>query len=280
MEVNQSVEFFLRFLNERFKVFREALTEFERKLVLMDHGAKVAAGKSLLQAIDDLKRSISESDRPRWISSLENPLRHYVAQHGSNAEPAYALLGTIIRLSPEIDAQKWDFSNPSTDKAIDFSTIFREAFQASRVPQLLDELIGHIQAIVDSGAIDSMRVVTSLEELIALIRKNRQGDILSTGTLWEVTKTFFVNLGLEGLESIPVVKQTVKALRKTLADLDLEMGHLYGSVKQTLIEKTSTQLPMLDYTPSQQLALPEPPRTGTLEQETGPSASGPNLPPQ
>jgi len=269
MEASASVLFFLRVLNERFRVFREALTDLKRKLVLMDHGSKVGAAKSALEALDDLKSTISDGDRPAWIAQLESHLRHYAGAPASNSEVAFALFSTIVQLSPAIEAQKWDFEPASSNNAIDFSTIFREAYESSRVPQLLDELIGHIQKIIQSGAVDSLTVLRSLEELISLIRKNRQGDILSTGMLWELTKKFFVNLGLEGLESIPVVKQTVKAIRKTMADLDIEMGQLYGGVKQQLIEKTHTHPPMLEYTASPQLALPAPPERGATDGDIG-----------
>jgi hypothetical protein len=281
MATNPSVAFYLRFVNERFAVLRQSLIEFNRKLTQHDAGQKMGAAKSLSRSIDELKVALSQADHPGWIAELESQLHAYINQQANNTDAGLNILNTIVRLSPVIAAQKWQFDESSGKPAIDFSAIFREAYDASRVPQLFEELIGHIQTIIDSGAIDSMRVLRSLEELIALIRKNARGDVLSSGKLLAVVKRFFVNLGLEGLESIPIVKMPVKALRKTLADLDVEMAQVYQTVKQALIEQTgSDDLPMLEYTPSPQLALPAPTEgesvdAAVMEKDAGESAPVP-----
>ena len=74
MPKNESIEFFLRFLTERFQAFRNALSSFLNTLTLEDRQKKLNSAQNVVATLDDLKRAMSANDHPTWIAPLEHRL--------------------------------------------------------------------------------------------------------------------------------------------------------------------------------------------------------------
>lgn len=254
MAKNESVEFFLRFLAERFEAFKNALNNFIQTLTLHDSNKKIDAAKVVLETIDDLKRAMSNTDHPQWLGQLETRLNWYLINHPS-AKAGLTVIQTLLALNRSIENQKWDLANSASNAAIDFASIYNEYYKASRVPELFDELVSHLEEVISSGEIDSIAAIKALEKLIATIKTNARGDYFSTRGAWEFTQVFFKNYGLELLENAAGIKHVVKAIRKTMSELDLEMSQVHDKVKQRLVETNRADLPMLEY---KALALPAP----------------------
>ncbi len=252
---NQSVEFFLRFLNERFSAFRLSLNVFLQTLALEDRNAKVASAKKVLVAIDDLKRAIAKHDHPGWITVLEQKVNWYTQVVPQGADAGLEILQTIISVSPSIANQEWNFADDSANKAIDFDAIYEEFYSQSRIPELFDELVSQLEQIIETGEIDSLQMIKALEKLIATIRKNSRGDLFSTKGAWEFTQLFFKNVAIEVLEDIPGLKHIVKGIRKTVSELDLEMSQLHDQIREKLTASAKADLPMLEY---KRIGLPAP----------------------
>jgi len=64
MPKNESVQFFLRFLCERFNAFRTSLNAFLQSLALDDRPKKLETARTVLTTLDDLKRALSAKDHP------------------------------------------------------------------------------------------------------------------------------------------------------------------------------------------------------------------------
>jgi hypothetical protein len=255
MAKNESVEFFLRFLRERFNAFRQALTLFLQMLALDDRTKKVETAKAVVARLDDLKRAMSTKDHPGWIATLEQKLQWYVKAVAAQPEAGLQVIQTILSVNSEIEKQTWDFAGSSANVAIDFAAIYQEYYRESRVPELFDELVKQLQEIVDSGEIDSLQAIKALEKLIVTIKRNARGDFFSTRGAWEFTQLFFKNYGLELLENAPGLKHVVKAVRKTMSELDLEFAQVHDQIRKRLTDVSKSDLPILQYKP---LALPAP----------------------
>jgi hypothetical protein len=247
MSKNESVDFFLRFLEERFTAFRTALTSLIQAVTQEDRTRKLEEAKLTLARIDDLKRAMSKVDHPNWIRPLEERISWYVRAAESQQDAGLQLIGTVLQLNPQIESQKWEFADTAASSAIDFAQIYQEYYQASKVPELFDQLVCHLETIINSGEIDSVQTTKALERLLATIRKNARGDYFSTRGAWEFTLVFFKNLSIETLETIPALKQVSKALRKTMAELDLEMSHVHDEVRKRLQVAVPGLLPVLEY---------------------------------
>ena len=255
MPTKESIEQYQRFLNERFTVFREKLAALVKAMSLEDRGKKVEAAKAAQGALEDIKRSVSQNDRPGWTGPLEAIFNHYLAQHQHNADAGHALLNAIAQQHSAIETQKWNLTEDAPGAAVDFSAIYKEYYSQSRVPALFDELVKHLEEIIHSGEVDSVKMIKALQDLIATIKKNARGDYFSTRGAWEFTRVYLKNLGIEALEKIPVLSVPIKALHKTAEELDIEMSNVTEQVSNRLSEMVHAPLPMLTY---KRLALPAP----------------------
>jgi hypothetical protein len=144
----------------------------------------------------------------------------------SQPEAGFKLVEIVLQLNPQIEAQKWDFLESRSSLAIDFAAIYHDYYISSKVPQLFDDLIAHLETIINSGEIDSLHTINALERLLTTVRKNARGDYFASRGTWEFTQVFFKNLSVEAIESLPGLRQVSKGLRKTLSDLDLEMSQV------------------------------------------------------
>lgn len=247
MQKNDSVEFFLRFLRERYNAFRQALTDFLQTLALNDREKKINTAKLVLASLGDLKRSMSTRDQPLWISTLEQKLHWYINAEPRHIDAGLQVFQTILAVNSEIENQSWDFADSEANIAIDFAAIYQQYYRDSRVPELFEELVTQLQEIVDSCEIDSLQAIKALEKLVVTIKKNYRGDFFSTRGAWEFTHLFFKNYGIELLEDIPGLKHIVKAVRKTMSELDLEFAQVLDHIRQRLMEASKADLPMLQY---------------------------------
>lgn len=276
MATNESVEFFLRFLDERFRAFRATLNELLAKLSEGDSKAKVAACNNTIQALDDLKRAMSDGDRPAWINPLNDKLRWY-ANHSSHDKAGFQLLSAVLNANPHIETQTWAFASSETGSSIDFDAVYQQYYDGSRIPSLFDEILGLLQQIVDSGEIDSLSVINALEQLISTIRKNLHGTYLATRGTWEFSRAFLKNYLLHLLKQTPAIGGLVETLEKTAGELDSEMNTVFtGMVSEIstkvppkFLGKAEINLPMLEYRPGHRkiLGLPSPEANGGVAGE-------------
>ncbi|MBX9654945.1 hypothetical protein K2Y11_15140 [bacterium] len=252
MPSNKSFDSFLRSVNERFNLFRSSLSEMMKILSLEDRNRKIEAVKEVLLRIDDLRRTVSSEDFPVWGPVLESRLNWYIQVVATNDTAGRELLKTILDVNPEIQKQQWNFDDYDGNP-IDFAAIYEEYYRSSPVPDLFDQLIAQLQELIDSGEIDSNKSLQALRNLIATIKKNSRRDQYSTVGTWQVVRHFLGTLGLEGLEAIPAIAPVVKAIRRTVDELDLEVPNVCQKIRDKLSEVAAVYLPMLKL---EQLALP------------------------
>lgn len=247
MQEKEGFKAYVRLVNDKHNALKSALTNFIQAFSAENKERKISTAQAVLEAVAVLKQHLSSEDRPTWISSLEREIHRYIQPTKNNERSRLQVFQIMIGLYPRIQSHIWNFDQSSENLAIDFSTIYRECFDSSRVASLFDELIQHLETIIDSGEIDSKKATYALERLIATIKKNSRGDFFSTRGVWEFSTAFLKNYGFEILESTPGVKQAVKALRKTMSELDVEFSEVHNEVKDRLEGITKTEFPMLQY---------------------------------
>jgi hypothetical protein len=123
--------------------------------------------------------------------------------------------------------------------------------------ELYDQLIVLLERIVDSGEIDSINVIARLQQLIATLKKNRQGSFVSTVLSWQFGKTFLTNVVIEGFKSVPVLKQVTTALEKTMDEIDVEVTSIQEQTQAAINVKI--QEPVRRITHVQQLRIEQSP---------------------
>lgn len=254
MPNNETVKFYLRFLSERFGAFRTVLDRFLIAITLENRKQKLDAAQNVMNSLNELKGALSEEDYPSWIATLEGILSWYQNRAETINDAGLKVFKTIMQVYPAIEAQKWNVTDSTANSAVDFAAIYQEAYDNSRVSELFNEVVIHLEKIIESGEIDSLTTIKTLEKLIATIRKNAQKDYFSTRGAWDFTQIFVKNLSIEILENIPGIKHLFKALTQTMSELDSEMIQVHDQIRNKVKESVAEDLPMLK---NRSLVLPE-----------------------
>lgn len=232
----RGVEYYRQFVQERHAEFRARWDEFLHSLIGQNPGQKIAAAGSALQALENLEVGLPTSYRPSWIGILKKHLRKFKEREG-HPETAKALLQATLALNDEVVTQRWDMVSESDGGGLDFERLFQEYYEESRVPELFEELLRGLSQIVDSGAVDSLRILRALEKVISTIRQNMRGSYWSTHGAWQFTRRVFENLLWEALESNTVLAVPVRAVRKALEELGDEMNKVDSSVGDAIASR-------------------------------------------
>jgi len=249
MQKNNSIDFFLRFLDERFDIFKRSLEALKEMLVRNDANQKIEACNSTLSTLETLKEAMSTTDRPVWIGKIETAIRQFIQRHQHYTDAGVTLINAIIACSPQIASQKWDFSESDEDKPVDFDAYFQKFYDESRLPELFEKLVGHLQTIVESGSVDSNRILKQLQKLINTIKRNARGSYFSVHATFDFAISLLKNFVLEYINNIPVLGETLRAVLKTMEELEQEFEIVQQKTKDDVLDKLQTDLPILGYTP-------------------------------
>lgn len=215
--------------------------------------AKTAALQSAITAMDNLQSVVHENFRPAWIARLLTNLKQYAAQP-TNATGINAVQLIATDNFPDMNAHQWDFAEPNA-AGFDFDRIFDDARHKSQIPQLFDEIIACLQEIIDSKAIDSIKIVNELAQLISTLKNAKQGSYVATRHAWFFLVEWLKNTGWEAFGDIPILGAPVRGLKTTLEKTNTGLVNMHVEMHEKIQESTNVDLPKLEYHPP---ALPAP----------------------
>lgn len=246
MPQNESVQFFLRFVQERHELVKNRINETLQALSSDNHDVKVKASQALLEACEDLSNGLSNEDRPMWLSLLIRDTEWYLGKHkveGNN----FKILNKILDHRNKALSHAWSFDKHPSDFDFNFDELYERFRKDSKLPNLFDALIETLQKMISSGDIDSITAIKGLEQLMELIKQNKSGSYFSIMSSWEFIASFTKNLIWQELGNIPGIKQMKSAFEKTAHEMDIELDELHKSIAKEMKEKYKTTVHSLTY---------------------------------
>jgi hypothetical protein len=213
------LEFYRRFLYERLEELRAAFISTLEVLPEHDAQQKLAAVNRTLQLVEAFSRSISSSDHPAWLDELRQALSRYSNLSGQPRE-AHRLLRSLIKVSDPIRTHSWSVA-PS--EGIDLEHIFLRCVRESRLDELFDELIACTEAVINSERVDSVRIMSALESMLATLRLNSAADFHQKSHALTFASALFKNFLWEAASDLPGLGTMMRSLRKTIDDVNEEM---------------------------------------------------------
>ncbi len=252
--MQSSHQLFVDKLTEAYNNLKTNLDSFENVFIGDDPASKKQAANGLLASIKNVEQIVVPAQRPGWLKSLSTYTRRYVKE--PNAASRKNLQNWLRTHKSE--AQKHDWFG-ATKHAVDFAEIFKDHYVKSNVTALFDSLVTTLQAVIATGEIDSIKAKESLEKLIATIKQNAKGDMLSTVGLRDFLKTFGRKTMFEFATNLPGLKELSAAFEKTLDELDIEIAQVFSNVSNDIWENLKNNVPLLEReTPIDLLQLPSP----------------------
>ncbi len=247
MDQNESVEIYMRFLNERHNILKTKIKKTIEILSYENKEQKINENTKLLDAARNLSKALSRVDTPDWLDSIIRKSKWYSESSGRD-DANFLLLSTLIEQRTAALTHTWSVREDESEGAIfNFDEIYEKFKKDSKLPNLFDELISTIEKMIDSGEIDSINAINNLQQLLSLVKQNKSGSYFSLMASWEFIGSFTKNLIWEGISNLPVIKPLLKTLEKTLSDMDIELTDMHNKIVKEMRNKYDTTVHSLTY---------------------------------
>jgi hypothetical protein len=245
MNDNESIEFFLRFLKDKHQLFVASINELLAKLVEENKEAKKLAAEKAMEAAITLKNNLSDQDVPGWLSHSIKSIDWYLR----NVDTSGVNNGLLTRLIDDHKAMKshqWKFDSAETILAFDFDSIYEKCKIESRLDELFDNIISLLQKIINSGEVDSIKTVRTLEKLIATLKMHGKASYFSLHSMYDFMLQLMKNVLWAQLESIPVLGPIAEGLRKTIEETGVELENLQINMKEQMTSRYESEFNLLN----------------------------------
>ena len=236
MTQSESVQVFLRFLNQRYEEFRSQLENMLKTMSSNDKEAKLNASRQFLTAGSGLALTLAASDRPDWLKNLIDNTEWYVGNH-EDYEANHTHTMQIIARYDQAMNHEWSFSHTDTEEDYSFDELYERYRKDSKAQELNDTLVDTLNYMIDSCEIDSVSAINSLNELIFLIEQNTSGSYSSIFATHEFISKFMKNSTWMQIRKIPGVKTFKDAFEKTAKEMDTELDKLHKDIVSELQER-------------------------------------------
>lgn len=241
--MNESVNLFVRVVNEKHAAVRQSLDSLMDALVSENQDVKYTQAGTLLEQVKALDSILSSADKPSWLSNMKSQLERY-----ANKKNSVELNRILVAECKSVHQQQWSFENQE-NISINFDAIFDHYRDQSRLPELFDAIIKLLREIYESGEIDSIKMLEDLKKIIATLEQSKRGSYFSTNSGWTFARTFLKNWALGELRKLPVLGTAVEALEKTIEETDHEMFEIHIQVNKDLQEKTLREIKCIEFRP-------------------------------
>jgi len=224
----------------------------------------VDAVHTLVNAATDLQDILSSQDRPVWLHPILSAAQDYLRSKGPDhakhlLEKIAENFGRIVPIKLEHEAES----------PCDFDKLYEHLRAHRRIAELFDELVEKITEIIRSGEIDSITVLTSLQQMMAVLKANHKGSYVGTRGAFRAVR-YLQNLIKAFLKSLPVIRELIEAFEETLRQTEEELQALDEELDNQMQKTVLEQLPRLERlsktTAQQSLMLPGPGNPETNEE--------------
>ena len=246
MDNNESLNYFMRLLQERHSELKKSNDALFTVLVKDDKKAKDKACQNNLDAANNLSLSLAEADKPEWLKTTIQWCDWY-AKNSQRDDANNYLFDNLSPIRNDLMQHAWSITNKQEDADFHFDEMYERFKAKSKLPEFFDALISTLEKMISSGEIDSIKTIASIQQLLSLLKQNKSGSYFSVMASWEFLGGFIKNTLWESLDSIPVVKQLKKGFEKTVGEMDIELEELHKSIAQEMKTKYDTTVNSLTY---------------------------------
>ncbi|HCG5590304.1 TPA: hypothetical protein NJ104_004515 [Vibrio parahaemolyticus] len=236
MSNNESLNFFMRFVHEKYKSVVATTDDLVKSLAGEDAKDKKVKAQFVDSATGDLISALAKADQPIWLRGLNQQVNLYV----QNRTNSYNVMKFIMENRVQITTHTWEFDEKSD--AFDFDSVFERYRSESKLPELFDEIVKILEDIKDSGEVDSVTMMTSLSKVIATLKKSKDGSYFSVNSAWSFLVSFLQNYMWAELTKLPVLGTAMEALKETIEQTNEEMFKVHTEVQNEMQRSVEEQV--------------------------------------
>lgn len=227
--------------------------EYVQSVYQDEPDVRTSIAKKAYRAVVDLRDLLPEGHRPQWLDELYR-LLGIIERTQTGYDATAAFLEVSLRLFMEMKSHDWGFAE--TDQAgFDFDQTFEKYRDQNRIPELFDKIADWLRKVVESGEVDSIRVINELNHIISTLSAARKGSYFATLGSWNFVTKWMKNTGWELLGGITVLGPIFRGLKQTLDETNEGMLEMHKEINTELANKLAADFPRLEYTPAELPAL-------------------------
>lgn len=252
--VSNSESFFYNALEIKTEHARQAVQLCVSTFLSQSPNNRKTAAQSALSIVGGIIEMLHPEDRPQWLNRLHHALS-IIMNDPNNKEGLKNIQLIANELQKNLNEHKWRLADKNVGAGFDFDSLYNKYKAENRIPDLFDEIISALSKILSSGAIDSLRVLNELENIIATLSNAKDGSYFATRNAWSFVVSWLGNTGWEIIGDIPGLGAVTRGLKKTLDDMNLGMMNLHDQIYTDLNNQLFDNFPRIDYKPNELSAL-------------------------
>lgn len=246
MDKNQSFLFFMRLIKEKHNELKENTGFLFNVLVNENKSEKEVACQKVLNSAEAISNILAKPDRPIWLTETIKYCAWYTQNIGRD-DCNNILFSNLYPYYNEIINYKWSIGENDVSTNYNFDEIYERFKSESQLPSLFNTLIDILEKMIESGEIDSVKAMSSINQLLSLLKQNKEGSYFSMMASWEFIGGFIKNSLWESLELIPGIAQLKKAFEKTAVEMDIQIEQIHKSIAKEMKDRYSTTVNSLVY---------------------------------
>ena len=115
--------------------------------------------------------------------------------------------------------------------------------------ELFENIIELLNKIIESGEVDSIKTMSTLQKLISTLKLHSNASYFSLHSMNDFLKHLMKNVLWEQLSSLPIVGPMMKGLKKTIEETDIEMKDLRLKIEEQMKIKYESEFLFLENNP-------------------------------
>ncbi|ADB16912.1 hypothetical protein Psta_2241 [Pirellula staleyi DSM 6068] len=209
------------------KHFRQTLECAKKVIALSARSANESDRRdtyiALAKATTDYLSFLPESQKPSWLKQIDLAVKR-AANEIHSQDRCYGLAETIAENYHKIT--RIQLRMPSDTKVFNFDEIFAELKRKHNLTEVFDRLAEEMLQILATNEIDSVTITDVLNEIIAVLKANRDGSpVAMKGSV--STARFGWNIAYEFLKTyVPGVQPIADGIDRTLNECEEKLEQI------------------------------------------------------
>lgn len=226
-------DFHMSLIQERHAEVVRAFDQLIDALARNDKELVYARNKEFISVGDALSLVLAAQHRPSWLKNLLHDCRLYDKNHKNGAATWKAHLEGLVSAAQPLRTEKWHIQTIEVAN-LDVEAIIRNVCQENKILDLYNQVIEVLRSILNSGEIDSLRVMNDLQEIISSLQVAKKGSFASQIFTWKFARSFTNNLLKNYLEDSKL-GLLIKAWNQSCCDLDISIENSKAQIEHEIV---------------------------------------------
>jgi len=228
-------------VKERHSAVKQAFDALLNAYAAGDQNQIVSANDGLRTALAQLRGVVAAEHLPAWLQELAAHVNQYATQHSKGLPVWRAHLDSAVRNGQALNAETWSFSEQQ-ETLFDIDAIIEKARQDQKIDELYGRVIESLEALLQSGEIDSIKAATDLQRLIGTLKNARSGSFSSQVFTWNFARRLVPNIIVAYVKRSKITGPLIDAFEQTASELNVSLDAAKDQIGEGILTAAANAL--------------------------------------